>query len=65
MYASLGQANGISQWPAQNVVIAPMTLAKSVAAIFIKRPWVQNLALAMQIAGWIWYIARLQAALSG
>ena len=62
--ALLGQANGISQWSAQNVVIVPMALATSVAAIFIKRPWVQGLALAIQIGGWIWYFARLQSALS-
>jgi hypothetical protein len=63
--AVLGQANGISQWPAQNVVIVPMALATSVAAIFIQRSWVQSLALAIQIGGWIWYFARLQSALSG
>jgi hypothetical protein len=61
----LGQTYGISQWPAQNVVIVPMALATSVAAIFIKRPWVQGVALAIQIGGWIWYFARLQSALSG
>jgi hypothetical protein len=63
--AVLGQANGISQWSAQNVVIVPMALATSLAAIFIKRPWVQSVALAIQIAGWGWYFARLQSALSG
>ena len=63
--AVLGQANGISQWPAQNIVIVPMAVATSVAAIVIKRPWVQGLALAIQIGGWLWYFARLQSALSG
>jgi hypothetical protein len=63
--AMLGQTAGASQWPAQNLVIVPMTLATGVAAIFIKRPWVQGLALAIQIGGWIWYFAALQAALSG
>jgi hypothetical protein len=63
--AVLGHAYGITQWPAQNVVIVPMALATSVAAIFIKRPWVQSFALAIQIGGWIWYFARLQSALSG
>jgi hypothetical protein len=63
--AVLGQAYGISQWPAQNIVIVPMALATSVAAIFIKRPWVQRVALAIQIGGWFWYFARLQSALSG
>ena len=33
--ARLGQAAGASQWPAQNIVIAPMTIATGVAAIFI------------------------------
>ena len=63
--AVLGQANGISQWPAQNIVIVPMAVATSVAAIFIKRPWVQGAALAIQIGGWFWYFARLQSALTG
>ena len=53
-----------SQWPAQNYAIAPMTLATGVAAIFIRIPWVQSLALAIQLAGWIWYFAALQTALS-
>lgn len=62
--AFLGQANGIAQWPEQNVVILPMALATSAAAIFIRARWVQGLALAIQIVGWIWYFARLQPALS-
>ncbi|HEY2395913.1 MAG TPA: hypothetical protein VGH81_08060 [Rudaea sp.] len=62
--AAPGQVGGVSQWPAQNVVIVPMALATSVAAIVIKRAWVQSLALAIQIAGWLWYFARLQSALS-
>jgi uncharacterized protein (DUF983 family) len=62
--AFLGQSNGLSQWPAQNVVIVPMALATSLAALFIKRSWVQSLALAIQIGGWIWYFVRLQPALS-
>lgn len=62
--AWLGQANGMLEWSAQNVVIVPMALATTVAAIFIKRPWIQSLALAIQIGGWIWYFARLQSALS-
>lgn len=61
----LGHANGISQWPRQNIVIVPMALATGVAAIFIKRPWVQSVALAIQICGWIWYFVALQTALSG
>lgn len=60
--ALLGQAG--SQWPAQNLVIIPMTLATAAAAIFIRNPWIQTLALVIQIAGWIWYFAALQAALS-
>ena len=62
--AVLGQAAGVSQWPAQNIVIAPMTLATGVAAIFINSNWVQILALAIQIGGWIWYFAALQSSLS-
>jgi hypothetical protein len=45
--AVLGQAAGISQWSAQNIVIAPMTIATGVAAI----RWVQILALACRTAG--------------
>lgn len=63
--AMLGQTADASQWPAQNIVIVPMTLATGVAAVFIEQPWVQSLALAIQIGGWIWYFAALQAALSG
>jgi len=62
--AALGQANGISQWPAQNLVIVPMAVATSVAAIFTRRTWIQSVALVVQIGGWIWYFARLQSALS-
>ena len=61
----LGQAAGASQWPAQNLVIAPMTIATGLAAIFINSNWVQVFALVIQIAGWIWYFAALQTALSG
>jgi hypothetical protein len=60
----LGQANGISQWPAQNMVIVPMAVATSVAALFIKKKWIQCFALAVQIGGWIVYFAFLQSALS-
>jgi hypothetical protein len=62
--AFLGEANSISQWPEQNVVIVPMALATTLAAVFIERSWIQGSALAIQIAGWIWYFARLQTALS-
>jgi hypothetical protein len=63
--AVLGHANGISQWTQQNVVIVPMAMATVVAAIFIEKSWVQSLALAIQIGGWIWYFVALQTALSG
>jgi hypothetical protein len=63
--AMFGETSGASQWPAQNFVIVPMTLATGLAAIFIKRPWVQSLALVIQIGGWIWYFAALQTALAG
>ena len=63
--ARLGQSAGASQWPTQNIVIVPMTLASGVAALFISSRWVQILALAIQIGGWIWYFAALQTSLSG
>jgi hypothetical protein len=63
--AALGPGGSAAQWPAQNIVIAPMTLATVIAAIFIKRAWVQALAVAIQILGWLWYFAVLQSALSG
>jgi len=39
--AGLGQGAGAMQWPAQNLVIIPMTVATVIAAIFIGKPWVQ------------------------
>ena len=63
--AVLGQANGIAQWSAQNTVIVPMAVATSVAAGFIRVAWVQYLALAVQIAGWVGYFVFLQSALAG
>lgn len=63
--AALGPGGSAAQWPAQNIVIAPMTLATVFAAIFIKRAWLQALAVAIQILGWLWYFAVLQSALSG
>ena len=63
--AVLGQANGIAQWSAQNTVIVPMAVATSVAAVFIRVAWVQYLALAVQIAGWVGYFVFLQSALAG
>ena len=63
--AVLGHVNGISQWPQQNIVIVPMALATGVAAVFIKKAWVQGAVLALQIGGWIWYFVALQTALSG
>lgn len=63
--AGLGQGGSALQWPAQNFVIIPMTVATAVAAIFIRKPWVQGFAVAIQILGWLWYFAKLQSALSG
>src|SRR5262245_13775840 len=45
--AALGSGENASQWPAQNLVIAPMTVATAIAAIFIRQPWVQAVALAI------------------
>jgi hypothetical protein len=63
--AELGQGDSALQWPAQNTVIIPMTVATGIAAIFIRKPWVQAFAVAIQILGWLWYFAKLQSALSG
>ena len=63
--AGLGQGGSAVQWPAQNMVIVPMTVATAMAAIFIRKPWLQAFAVAIQILGWLWYFARLQSALSG
>ncbi len=57
-------ADAGSQWPAQNLVIIPMTLATGAAAIFIRTAWVQSGALLVQLAGWLWYFTALQGALS-
>jgi hypothetical protein len=58
----LGEAG--SQWSAQNLAIVPMTVATAAAAIFITNSWVQALALAVQILGWIWYFTALQTSLT-
>jgi hypothetical protein len=63
--AGLGQGGSAVQWPAQNFVIIPMTVATGIAAIFIRKPRVQAFAVAIQILGWLWYFAKLQSALSG
>ena len=63
--AGLGQGGSAVQWPAQNRVIAPMTVVTGIAAIFIRTRWVQAVAVAIQILGWLWYFAKLQSALSG
>jgi hypothetical protein len=63
--AALGEGDLAAQWSAQNMVIAPMTVATGIAAIFIRVPWVQGVAVAIQILGWLWYFAALQSALSG
>lgn len=63
--SGLGQGGSAAQWPAQNTVIVPMTVATGIAAIFIRRSWVQACAVGIQILGWLWYFAELQSALSG
>jgi hypothetical protein len=63
--AGLGQGGSAIQWPAQNLVIAPMTVATGGAAIFIRKQWVQAVAVTVQILGWFWYFVKLQSALSG
>ena len=63
--AGLGQGGSSVQWPVQNLVIIPMTIATGIAAIFIRKTWVQAVAVAIQILGWLIYFAKLQSALSG
>ena len=63
--AGLGQGGSAIQWPAQNIVIIPMTIATAIATIFIRKLWVQAFAVAIQVLGWLWYFAKLQSALSG
>jgi len=63
--AGLGQGGSGVQWPAQNLVIIPMTVATATAAVFIRTPWVQGLAVGIQILGWLVYFIGLQSALSG
>lgn len=63
--AGLGQGGSAVQWPAQNLVIIPMTIATGIAAIFIRTTGVQVVAVVIQLLGWLWYFAKLQSALSG
>ena len=63
--AGLGPGGSGMQWSAQNTIIIPMAVATGIAATFIRKPWVQASALAVQILGWLWYFAELQSALSG
>jgi hypothetical protein len=63
--AGLGQGGSAVQWPAQNLVIIPMTVATGIAVIFIRKRSVQAVAVAIQLLGWLWYFAKLQSALSG
>ena len=63
--AGLGQGGSAVQWPAQNMVIIPMTVATGLAAIFIRQPWIQAAAVSMQILGWLLYFTKLQSGLSG
>ena len=63
--AGLGQGGSAVQWPAQNMVIVPMTVATGFAAIFIRQSWIQAAAVSIQIMGWLLYFAKLQSGLSG
>ncbi len=63
--AGLGQGASAMQWPAQNYVIVPMAIATGIAAIFIRKSWIQAVAVAIQLLGWLWYFAKLQSGLSG
>lgn len=61
----LGQAAGIGQWFDQNAAVAPMLVAAVVAAVFIRRSWVQLVCVAVELAMWGWYFSALQGALKG
>lgn len=63
--AGLGQGGTAVQWPAQNMVIVPMTVATGLAAIFIQKKWLQAVAVSIQLMGWLVYFAKLQSGLSG
>jgi hypothetical protein len=63
--AGLDQSGSAMQWPAQNLVIVPMTVATGIAAIFVTKAWIQAVAVAIQLLGWLWYFVKLQSALSG
>jgi hypothetical protein len=63
--AGLGQGGSAVQWPAQNMVIIPMTVATGLAAVFIRQPWIQAAAVSIQIMGWFLYFVKLQSGLSG
>ena len=41
----------------EDVTLSEVRTHAHAAAIFINRPWVQSLALAIQIGGWIWPFA--------
>jgi hypothetical protein len=63
--SQLSQGGTSVQWSTQNMVIVPMTIATTVAAVFIGKPWVQGTAVVIQILGWLYYFARLQSGLTG
>ena len=61
----LGQAAGIGQWLSQNAAVAPMLVAAVLAAIFIRRTWVQAACVMIELAMWGWHFSALQGALKG
>ncbi|HWE46122.1 MAG TPA: hypothetical protein VG407_08835 [Caulobacteraceae bacterium] len=61
----LGAAVGVGQWVEQNVAIIPMLAAAILAAIFVRKTWLQFACLAVVLAMWGWYFSPLQGALKG
>jgi hypothetical protein len=61
----LGAAVGMNEWMQQNVAVIPMIVAAVVAAIFMRKVWLQFVCLGVQLAMWGWYFTALQGALKG
>ncbi len=61
----LGEAHGLAEYIQQNLSILPMALAAGIAAVFVRRRWVQWACLAVELAAWAWYFGALQGPLAG
>jgi hypothetical protein len=63
--AYYGMQPGAKEMLAQNLVVGPMAIATGAAVVFIRRPRVQAVALAVNLAMWVCYYAAFQQSLSG